>query len=382
MFKKASSLLAPEHLLVLSSLFTSGINFIIYVIYPSLMGAGSLDLFIRDNYAGGFYLFGIASSVSIVTTKLISYHDIKSVTKYAQISTLIGGCVLLSLYQYIQSITALSCILAAVLLHANGFMLAVLIRLKKIRICATLQVVQPFLFLSGILLAISFELMWAYCYLISVAVAFVIFLRVLSKGDFYDLFSNKIVRRTTISLRSLLMLIVASMSFPLFFQLELFFVGEFTKVSLGEYTILQKMYSSVSVALFSGLLVYMYGESKQGFQWRKIFTLPLLSAFVVCCLAIVLSFLGKGVDIHLLFVTVITSYIFSVAMFITFAMNVDNATLNIKLLFVAMLVYSIMLFSIDIESALQMLLISLSFYGTYILLYYYVISSRRKASEC
>lgn len=347
-----------------------------------MIGADSLDLFVRDNYAGGFYLFGIASSVSIVTTKLVSYHDIKSIAKYAQFSALIGGCVLLSLYQYIQSVTALSCILAAVLLHANGFMLAILIRLKRIRICAILQVLQPFLFLGGILLADRFDLMWAYCYLASVVVAFVIFLRVLSKGDFYNLFTNETVNRTTISLRSLLMLIVASMSFPLFFQLELFFVGEFTKVNLGEYTILQKMYSSVSVALFSGLLVYMYGESKQGFQWRKIFTLPLLSAFVVCCLEVVLSLLGKGVDIQLLIVTVITSYIFSVAMFITFAMNIDNAKLNIKLLFFAMLVYTVMLFNIRTESALQMLLLSLFFYGTYILLYYYVISRRRAASEC
>lgn len=372
---------APEHLLVLSSLFTSGINFIIYVIYPTLMGANSLELFVRDNYAGGFYLFGLASSVSVVTTRLISFHDMKSVSKYVQLSMLIGGLTFLVLHQYIQTITALSCILAAVILHANGFMLALLIRLKKIRACAILQVVQPFIFFVGIMLASNYEVTWAYFYLLSVVIAFIFFYKLISNKEYCDLFAKN-TARTTISFSNLLKLIFACMSFPFFFQLELFFVGEFTSLSLGQYTIIQKMYSSVSVAMFSGLLVYMYGESEQGFHWRKILILPLLSASVVCCLAIFLNFFEGFVDFHLLIVTIITSYVFSVAMFISFAMNVNNTMLNIKLLFFSILVYLFLLLSVQIDSAYQMLLISLSFYGIYIIFYYCFALRKGLVSKC
>jgi hypothetical protein len=246
--------------------------------------------------------------------------------------------------------------------------------------CAMIQIIQPFIFLGGILIATYYELVWAYFYLVSVALAFVIFLRIYLRDNIYNLFTNNSVKKTTINFQSLFILVLASMSFPVFFQLELFIVGEFTKFNLGEYTIVQKMYSSVSVALFSGLLVYMYGESKQGFNWKNICTLPLLSAFVVCCLAIVLAFLGKDLDKSLLVVTVIVSYVFSVAMFITFAMNIDNTVLNIKLLFISMSVYLLAIVFINIESQLQMLLTSLYFYGSYIFLY--VVNSRRLISTC
>lgn len=381
MFKKSLLYLAPEHLLVLSSLFTSGINFIIYVIYPFLTGASSLEMFIRDNYAGGFYLFGLASSVSVVTTRLISFHDKKSVIRYAQLSILAGVIILLFLHQYIMTLTALSCILAAVILHINGFILTFLIRLKKIRACAILQIVQPLIFLVGIVLASNYEIMWSYFYLISVVIAFLFFLRLMSKYECCNLFSEN-VSRTTISFRSLLKLIFACMSFPLFFQLELFFVGEFTSINLGQYTIIQKMYSSVSVAMFGGLLVYMYDETKQGFHWRKILTLPLISASLVFFLAIFLNSIEKFFNVHLFFVTIITSYIFSVAMFISFAMNVTNVSLNLKLLFFSVLIYSFVLFNSEIHSVYQMLLVTLLFYGVYVFLYCFFVMRGSTVSKC
>ncbi|MDR8524421.1 hypothetical protein [Shewanella fidelis] len=341
-----------------------------------------MDLFIRSNYAGGFYLFGIASSVSIIATKIISSYNWQSLQRYLIFSFVAFIILILTLYDYAFSISALLCIFAALLLHLNGFMLAVLIRDEKIQACFFLQLVQPAVFLTGILLSTWLGYDWAYPYFLSTFIAFFAFIFCSNFNRIYNLLNSKgnaEFSRGLLSYSGLFLTLISSMSFPLFFQLELFFVGELTSLSLGKYTVLQKMYSSVSVALFGGVLVHLYGKDKSGIlPLKKVLTLPLITSFVVSCVAIILSFLGDGLSSSTLLLTIFTSYVFSIAMFVTFAMSINNAKVNIYLMVISFLIYLVVFQLLIVDNITIMLGVSLVFYISYILMFvfFYFIKSK------
>jgi len=367
------SLLSASHVLILSSLFTSGVNFAIFVIYPTLIGTDALDAFIRNNYAGGFYLFGIASSVSIIATKIISTYNWQSLIRYLIFSFSAFLAVILFFYNYTFNTNSILCVLSAFFLHLNGFMLAVLIRENKITPCFYLQIIQPLFFLVGISLSIDFDYSWVYSYSLSVLIAFIVFLYFFNLNRVRVLLLSNCSNgsaRGLLSYQHLLLTLISSMSFPLFFQVELFFVGEFTTLALGEYTVLQKMYSSVSVALFSGVLVHLYGTSGgQIMPFKKMLKLPLLTSFVVSCVAIFLNLLGKDLSLLTLLLTVITSYIFSIAMFASFAMSIKNAKVNIYFMAISLSLYLFVFQFVVVSSIAEMLGLSLIFYSTYVFIF-------------
>lgn len=386
MITRCLSLLSSSHILILSSLFTSGINFAIFVIYPTLIGTDALDAFIRNNYAGGFYLFGIASSVSIIATKIITTYNWQSLIRYLIFSFSAFLVLILFFYNYTFNINSILCVLSALFLHINGFMLAVLIRDNKITPCFYLQIVQPLFFLIGILLSFYFGYSWAYSYSLSVLIAFIAFLYFFNLSRIRVLLlSNRSngSPRGLLSYQHLLLTLISSMSFPFFFQVELFFVGEFTPLALGEYTVLQKMYSSVSVALFSGVLVHLYAANKgQAMPLKKMLKLPLLTSFVVSCVAIFLNVLGKDLSLFTLLLTVITSYIFSIAMFASFAMSIKNAKMNICFMAISLSIYLLAFQFMVINSITEMLGLSLIFYSTYVFIYIYSTRYPKKDKQC
>lgn len=361
-------------LLALGSAAASALNFYSFVLFPAWFGVGSLDAFARDNYLGGMYLAGVASSVAPIGIFVLSGGGRQALRRYAGLSAAGLVAVVLGGWSLASAPWSFACLVGAVCMHCAGFLLAALIYEGRAPVAAGLQVLQPAVF-AALLTVTRFDDdsgadRWALLYLVSALCcvgSFAAFTR------WYELgIALRPVRALPAPWRNLIVRIVLCVSFALFFQAELILCGQFTNIVLGKYTILQKLYSSISISIFGSLGVLMLAkqarEPGSPILSRNVF---LLGLFCVCAVMLVgtlvsLTDVSSSLNLPLIAASGATAFIFTVASFINLLMQTNHALRSLQSLLAALAIYLILFFIIRPSSALGMLVLAGCFFSSYV----------------
>ena len=334
-------------MLALGSALASGFNFYSFVFLPALSGVGNLEEFVRDNYLGGLYLFGIASSVAPFSIYIFARGKSLALQRYSALSLM--GLILIGIAGIgVANVPwSYACLAAAFCMHGAGLFLAGLIQQERIILASGLQIIQPALF-AGLLslhaLGFLSGLNWTLLYSLS---CFACLISFTAFADWKWLATTLKEASTEYpNWPSILARVMLSGSFPLFFQLELILAGNFSHANLGEYAMVQKLYASVSIALFSTVGMRMVIASPTGngiLLNKKVILMALSCTIFVFLIGSGIYILGKshGVSMKLIFFSSIVAFFYTLSSFLGLAMNSGNPRLAFKSFICAVAAYSI-----------------------------------------
>lgn len=347
-------------MLAMGSALASGFNFYSFVFLPALSGVGNLEIFVRDNYLGGLYLFGIGSSVAPFSVYVFACG--KSLALFRYFSLSLAGLVLVGVvgigianmpWSYV-------CLTAAFCMHGAGFFLAGLIRQERILVASSLQVLQPALF-AGLLtlheLGPLSGVNWALLYSLSCLICVLSFAASVNWQWLKSLLSE--VASDPSGWGSIMARIALSVSFPLFFQLELILCGHFGHTNLGEYSMLQKLYASVSISLFGSVGVLMLsrsvksgGDAHIGLD-RVVIMMALACAACVPLIGGLVVLLGKSKEISmgLILLSTIVAFLYTTSSFLGLKMSAVKPYVGLRFFLCSLLVYGVLFIFMRPDSA-------------------------------
>lgn len=307
----------------------SVLSFLSFVIFPSIWGTGPLRTFTEHNYAGGLYTFLFASSAMPMALYFDKSDETGLLAKYFAIC--LCGVLLLLPGVWLLGCSGWGyvCILAAVSIHLIGLSTAMLILENRILRAAVFQVVRPLLFAGALFGAVALHSPignWVIPFTAAaafVALACVIFNPELFRGA---------IRRLTFharDYRDILLRMVACLSFSLYFQVELIFCGKLTTLDVGVYAMIQKLYASISISLFSTLGVYLLAGYTNASRARRKRILALFTAFSVLsgCLVFTGGFAishlrnGHSITAAMIAAASVLSVVFTIANFVNLYMS-------------------------------------------------------------
>lgn len=366
-------------MLAIGSAFASGLNFYSYVVLPAYRGTASLDAFVRENYLGGLYLFGVASSVAPVTMYIFASGKFLTLSRYARLSFLALACIGLGGASIAKIPWSYACLFAAVCMHSAGLFQASLLQQERAFTASVLMVIQP-VFFAALISAYEFGyvkgLSWSSSYFISCFTCMLIF-------AFYtdwSWFKSKLSEKPSVSTsyKSIVLRMAMSVSFPLFFQLELILFGLFTSADLGEYAILQKLYSSISVSLFSSIGILMLSRSLNNKHQQSPTinkqVIAMAAAATLCVLPVGFLVNTMGQNVNLSFLSIALSgaiaFLFTIGSFINLKLSTTDPTEAIKLLVVSLLFYGLLFIAIPPLSVTAYLAHAGLFFLVYLLLFH------------
>ncbi len=373
--------LPKKYFFIFSSVFTSGINFLIFVGLPVFIGVENLESFVRSNYVGGMYLFGVASSVSIVASIIFQRAGLAGLLTYSWLSLLAFFLLGLAMHSFFEGWSSIRCMFVSFLLQVNGFILAYLIRSGCLLRVFFGQILQPGVFFLGVVVLGLWGITdWSYAYFTSSVLATAYFLISVPLSDV--ILELKSVNVEVFKVGSIFFPMVSGLSFPVIFQVETILVGEFSSVSLGDFVVLQKLYSSVAIAIFGAYLVYAYrlGLRESGALSYKSIMIDSVFSTAVVAVAVSVVSVFKSYSLGQMFLTVVLSYFFSFSMFVSFYMSMVAPLTNLKCILFSSIVYLLMFFGFSPGSIETVLIISVFLYLCYIAVNIFVVSPRFRKS--
>jgi len=365
---------APRLMLALGAAIASAFNFYSFVVFPSLTQIADLDNFVRDNYLGGLYLFGIGSSVGSYSVYVFVIGKKKALLRYLILSFctlsiigLIGSCIARIPWSYI-------CLLAGVCMHAAGFFLAGLIRQLRVQSASLLQVVQPLLFavfLTFSALSDQLKLNWSICYLLSCFICVLIFAKSVDWVWLRETLHQAPLENPTWG--KIVLRILFAVSFPLFFQLELILCGEFSNVNLGVYSMLQKLYASISISLFGSLGMLLLSEGLKDGQPvtinvnRPVVLMALSCSAIVPIVGLLVAEVTRSfvLPLDLMFMSSAVAFLFSLGSYLSLKVSIQNPMLGLLAFIIALITYCIFFITIKPDTAYTFLFISGVFFFTF-----------------
>jgi hypothetical protein len=185
---------------------------------------------------------------------------------------------------------------------------------------------------------------------------------------------------------SVLARIILSVSFPIFFQLELISIGYLSSVNLGEYAVIQKLYASVTTALFSfvGLRILMERIDSLKSEGALIDTsVAFMSVIVFCVVLLVgfsLSFLEKSnwLSFNLILASAIVSALYTISSFLSLLTSTFKPHLAAKAFFSSLTLYVGAFYLFTPQTATDSLILSgLLFFSHIIFCYFYNLQDGR-----
>jgi hypothetical protein len=362
--------ISHSFILSLGSGAASVCNFYSYVFLPSLLGTAHLEHFVRANYLGGLYLFGIGSSIAPMAIFILAAGRRPALMKYLAVSAMAIPVILIGGHWLVLPPWTYFCLSGALLLHIVGFFYASLIREERFLTACCAQVIQPFVFallISLGLLHIKIVLDWSVAYLISA---------VLSLGFFFTV-SNLHRIKEALSLPAsekigwlgVFSRVGFCVSFPIFFQLELILCGRFSMVNVGVYAMLQKLYASISISLFGAIGVYLLSkhlDAKTGHNRLVDRETVLLAGLSSLCVPLVgfgvllLTHGGKGLSSHL--------FLFTICALVGLRLSALRPVLGLEFFAVSIALYLIGFMIMRPETAGGFLFLASLFFGIFLCL--------------
>lgn len=368
---------ASGGVLVVSSLLASIANMYSFLLVPIAWPTGQLGVFIEHNYLGGSYMALVASSVMPISIFLLNNGGMKSFRSYLLISILICLVVIIAgakitIFPYSSYGVA-----AALLLHFQGIALALMIKQERTKIAAICILVQPFIFavlLTCVSLYLPSKVPWIYCWFAASAVSGIFFLSFADWRYFLSLLKSR--QSKDISFKNLISRILVACSFPVYFQLELILVGNYSDVDLTEFGILQKLYVSIVISLFANLSALLI--AKDLISNSKLSTLPDIRAFAMAlCSMLVVIIAGSlfifgdkagRFDMADIFSAGFVASLFTVSAFMNLRqIQVSPIVAGVATLF-ATFIYVGLFFKLTPDSAVDLMLLAGGFFMSYILI--------------
>jgi hypothetical protein len=381
---------APGWLLVIGSALASGFNFYSFLILPSVTGVASLEHFVRDNYLGGLYLFGIGSSVAPFSVFVLTKGRWPALARYIILASV--TCVVIGVggYRLARWPWSYLCLLAGACMHVAGFFLAVLMRQGRLRTAATLQVAQPALFAILVTLAhikVVPAPNWALLYSSSCVCGLLLFVGTSDLHAVRELVRAPVTQ--VVGWQGIVTRVALSISFPLFFQLELILCGKLTDVNVGTYSMLQKLYSSIAISLFGGLGVLFLirgGEDPTrrhaGIE-RKVVLMSVASSACVLCVGYVMALVGRAaaIPVSLIAGSALVAFVFTMASFITLAFNAFRPFVALRASGVSFAVYLAVFFAWRPNSPGALLIVAAVFFVTFVGLTFWAVPGLVESRE-
>lgn len=108
-------------MLAVGAALASGFNFYSFVFLPTLVGTANLDEFIRANYLGGLYLFGVGSSIGSFSVYVFAHGKGNALFRYATISLVGLGLLGLGAVSLLDTLMSVVCLGAAFCMQVAGF---------------------------------------------------------------------------------------------------------------------------------------------------------------------------------------------------------------------------------------------------------------------
>jgi hypothetical protein len=336
-------------ILSLGSAAASAFNFYTYVFLPSLIGTASLEHFVKANYLGGLYLFGIGSSVSPIAIFVLAAGKRSALSKYVAVSVLGLVVILSGGWWLVMPPWSYFCLLGAICMHVNGFFYASLIREQRLIAASGAQIIQPLSFAAAISLRtlhIAIAADWSVLYLISAVLGLAFFLMIVNVGRIKQTLSLPASEK--IGWTGILSRVGFCVSFPVFFQLELILCGHWSTVNVGVYAMLQKLYASISISLFGAIGVHLLSKhlderSGRGrLLDRESVWLAAVSAACTPLVGFAVLFFthgGKGLNGPLIIGGAGVSFLFTVCSFVGLRLSALRPVLGLEFFAASLLLY-------------------------------------------
>lgn len=250
-------------LLLVGTGLTSLSNFWLYVVVAASDTSGEFSLFVKANYLGGLYLFGIAGSVGIIAMYAFRSGSAKSVLRQYTVLCTVGAVPLLFGCLYTgNALGAILCVISAICMQATGLMIAALIEADRTVLVSLLPPMHPLVFRIALeWMPEHHSMRWIWCYLIASVLLCSIFVAI-GWNHLLAILRKKQTGEET-SAKMVLTRMLLATSFGIVLQLDVVFAGTLRHLDLARFAIFQKMYGSVATAL-SGATVQMVMAKTRG----------------------------------------------------------------------------------------------------------------------
>lgn len=361
--------------LAIGSSAASAFNFYSFIFFPFFFGVDAFEGFVRDNYLGGLYAFGVGNSIASYGIYVFSGGRLVALKRYM----LMSGVFFLAIAVLGSRIVSLPwgyvALLAGLLLHVSSFLLFVLIATDRALSAAWLQVIQPFCFSFMLTLAEIVDKSkanWALFYFFSCLVGVLAYSAATDWRKLRELLGRE--ASLPVHWKAIFVRVLLSISFPLFFQVELILCGNLGGADLGEYAALQKLYASVSISLFGQVILYRLnsrlnkGEAVSIGLDRVEFALA--SACFLCVLAVggLMIVISKksDIDFEAVVLCAMVAFLYTVSATLGLKAHAHKPLFVVKIFF-ALLFFYILAFVISLPGTVYLyLLFAALFYLSYI----------------
>lgn len=361
-------------MLALGSSAASAFNFYSFIFVPFFFGVDAFEGFVRDNYLGGLYAFGVGNSIASYGIYVFSGGRLVALKRYM----LMSGVVFLAIAVLGAKIVNLPwgyvALLAGLLLHVSSFLLFVLIATDRTLSAAWLQVIQPFSFsfmLTAAEVVDKSKANWALFYFFSCLIGVLAYSAATDWRKLRDLLCRE--ASLSVDWKAVIVRVLLSISFPLFFQVELILCGNLGGADLGEYAALQKLYASVSISLFGQIILYRINKKSNKGEVVSVgldrFEFVLALACFLCVLAVggLMVVLSKksDIDFEAVVLCAVVAFLYTVSSTLGLKAHAHKPLFVVKLFFVLLFFY-IFAFVVFLPGTVYLyLLLAAIFYLTY-----------------
>ncbi len=301
-----------------------------------------------------------------------------ALSKYAVISALGVAAVILGGNWLVVSPWSYLCLLGAICIHISVFFSAFLIQEEKfIRVVAA-QSVQPMLFAFAVTLELVHLIPtydWSYVYFFSGAVSLGVYLLVANHSKIKQTLT--VAPAGSIKWTSIVLRIACCVSFPIFFQLELVLCGRFSSADVGIYSMVQKLYASIPIALSGSIAVHWLAKHmKSGIQAKICLDFESLQLAVICSLCVpligfsvlLLARGGRGLTPELILLSAGTAFLFTSSTLANLRLIALRPLIGFRVFGISLAVY-ILLFTIcRPKTNVGFLILAATFFAAFLLL--------------
>jgi hypothetical protein len=362
----------------LGTLLASAFNFLSFVVFPSTFSLDQFTVFVEHSYLSGFYMAIAASSVAPISIFLLRNGVSREFKKYILLSALLAIfiCLIGSAFAFFP--WSYLMVAAAILMHMSGAYLGAMIFQERHIAIMFLQVVQP-ASLAGLIvlnqLAFDTSFPWALLYLLSACAGVALHLFAARHREIAMQLTSS--GTTCLKEQNVLPRILASLSFPLFFHVELFIIGNFSDLIVGEYAVIQKLYMSVSTSFFGVAgVVLLKRDIEESETFRSsiplgVFLVAGVASFSVIVLGTLIErFLsGSFLPFEYFIYCSAMSFLYVICSYCSMKLALQGPFRAIGLISASLLVYILFFYIITPTAFTQFLLLSALFFATFLVLY-------------
>lgn len=373
-----SRLFKGTALAALGTLLASALNFFSFVIFPSIFSLDQFTSFVEHSYLSGFYMAIVVSSVAPISIFTLRNREFGEFKKYVLLSVALALSISLAGSGFAFFPWSYVMVAAAILMHISGAYLGAMIFQERHIAIMCLQVVQP-ASLAGLIVANQFafdaSVPWSLLYLISACGAVAMHLFFANHRQIASQLYSSETKGS--SEHYVLPRVLANLSFPLFFHMELFIIGNFSALPIGEYAVIQKLYMSVSTSIFgvAGVLLLKRDIAEiSTFRTnipRGVFIIGAVASICVITLGFLLYLFSPGISLPFKYFIYgsAMSFIYVICSYCNMKLSLLGPLKAIQFILASLLVYILVFWFISPKSFTQFLLLGALFFATFLTLY-------------